>query len=189
MTNLFLVLEAVRRQRRISFKQLSEATELNAATLISTFNRRPPRIAKDTLIRLCSALSIDPHIMANIPLDTFLQLSATFKLSTILPREAAFRILANYEIRDSFCPDELLSRSNTENPSRSISHPNHSHMSEEASPLGTVNASLRQSLQVMLKQLNSEGVLEVMKYTNDLLKNPSYCLKDTNVESANTPTE
>ena len=171
MSNVYEVIDALRRSKGYSFRELAGRTGISHTTLASILTRRVPKISASTLEAIAKAFEIGVNDL--LPNRTPIQGAGKHVLRywAELTEEEAEQVLTNLigENYEQFLSDEKINVVN-DRPYTNRAEP---------ATRATMSRHFRQTINFVLNKLNDDGLMEAMRRVLDVAQDPQYCISTT----------
>ena len=173
MSNLYEVIEALRRWKGYSMRELAERAEIPHTSLASIMSRRSSKISVNTLESIANVFNKEAHNLYTIQSVLSRTPNSVMRVSTELSEEDMKSILSGI-IGENYAEYLPPAESDYE---RSI---NHDSKAKVTLNYGVdVGQHFRQSIIFMLNKLNEDGLMEAMRRVLEVAQDSRYCLHNS----------
>jgi len=178
MCNVYEIIDEIREARHLSLRKLAMLAGMAPTTFVSMMTRRPDNISVSTLTKIALVFGVRWYeLLSANPLSEFHKFAPydhdTARISSKVSDQEKSVIIRNVLSRPTR-PD-LLTESNY--PVEDVGHPvKQGKQRDESSILSDENVIFRQSINSILRRLNTQGLMEAMRHLLDIANDPNYII-------------
>lgn len=158
----YSLVEILRAETHMSMRQMSTAAHMPPATMTATMRRRPDRVSLYFVRKIADVFGVDWREMLGSTAKQFEEADENTRIPAEIPETEFMGIVENLRSKVKPLPHD---------PHASI------HVRPYTSPMNcscSTNIQYRTTINLMLNQLNSDGLLEIMEHAIHLTKDERY---------------